>query len=215
MEKAITININLSVALTAANAVKTGAWSTWHPLWMCGRGLANATVGIVGLGRIGFGVARRLRPFAVSRILYAGHAAKSYAAELGAEFVPLDDLLARSDFVVVSCPMSPETTDLFRASTFARMKPTSVFVNTSRGGVVNQADLCAALRAGVIAAAGLDVTTPEPLPVDSELLALDNCVVLPHIGSATVETRTAMSLLTARNILAALSGKPMPCPLDF
>jgi len=180
---------------------------------MCGRGLADATVGIVGLGRIGFAVAQRLRPFAVSRILYTGHKEKAYAAEVGAEFVSLDDLLTQSDFVVVSCLLSPETRHLFNALTFSRMKRTSIFINTSRGGVVNQPDLYDALKSGVIAAAGLDVTTPEPLPVDDPLLTLDNCVVLPHIGSATVETRTAMSRLTARNILAALSDKPMPCQL--
>jgi len=200
---------------SAVNAVKSGEWSTWRPLWMCGRGLANATVGIVGLGRIGFAVAQRLRPFAVSRILYSGHKEKSYAADVGAEFVSLDVLLAQSDFVIVSCPMSLETNNLFNASTFSCMKRTSVFINTSRGGVVNQADLCNALKTGVIAAAGLDVTTPEPLPVNDELLSLDNCVVLPHIGSATVETRTAMSILTARNILSALCDKPMPCRLDI
>ena len=201
------------VVLTAVRAVKSGEWSTWRPLWMCGRGLADATVGIVGLGRIGFAVAQRLRPFAVSRILYTGHREKPYAAEVAAEFVSLDTLLAQSDFVVACCPMSLETNNLFNASTFSRMKRTSIFVNTSRGGVVNQLDLCEALKTGVIAAAGLDVTTPEPLPVTDELLTLDNCVVLPHIGSATVETRTAMSVLTATNILSALSGKPMPCQL--
>lgn len=200
--------------MPAMKAVRSGEWSTWRPLWMCGRGLASATVGIVGLGRIGFAVAQRLRPFAVSRILYTGHREKPYAAQVAAEFVPLDVLLAQSDFVIASCPMSPETNNLFSASTFSRMKRTSIFVNTSRGGVVNQADLCEALKTGVIAAAGLDVTTPEPLPVSDELLTLDNCVVLPHIGSATVETRTAMSVLTAKNILSALSGKPLPCPLD-
>ena len=203
------------VVLTAVNAVKSGEWSTWRPLWMCGRGLTNATVGIVGLGRIGFAVAQRLRPFAIARILYTGHKEKPYAAEVTAEFVSLDVLLAQSDFVIASCPMSPETNNLFNTSTFSRMKPTSIFINTSRGGVVNQADLYEALKTGVIAAAGLDVTTPEPLPVNNELLGLDNCVILPHIGSATVETRTAMSVLTARNILSALSGKPMPCQLDI
>jgi len=180
---------------------------------MCGRGLSGATVGIVGLGRIGYAVAQRLRPFAVARILYSGHKEKPYAADVAAEFVPFNGLLAESDFVIASCPLSAETTNLFSATTFSRMKHTSIFVNTSRGGVVNQSDLYDALKTGVIAGAGLDVTTPEPLPVDHQLLSLDNCVILPHIGSATIETRTAMSLLTARNILSALSGKPMPCQL--
>jgi len=180
---------------------------------MCGHGLSGATVGIVGLGRIGFAVAQRLRPFAVSRILYTGHKLKSYAADVAAEFVSLDVLLGQSDFVIACCPLSSETKNLFCASTFSRMKRTSVFINTSRGGIVNQSDLYDALKTNVIAAAGLDVTTPEPLPVNDKLLTLDNCVVLPHIGSATIETRTAMSLLTARNILSALSGKPVPSQL--
>jgi len=182
---------------------------------MCGHGLAGATVGIVGLGRIGFAVAQRLRPFAVARILYTGHREKLYAADVAAEFVSFNELLARSDFVIASCMLSAETSQLFSASAFSRMKRTSIFINTSRGGVVNQSDLYDALKSGLIAAAGLDVTTPEPLPVDDPLLTLDNCVVLPHIGSATVETRTAMSLLTARNILSALSGKPLPCQLHI
>jgi len=180
---------------------------------MCGHGLAGATVGIVGLGRIGYGVAQRLRPFAVSRVLYTGHREKPYAADVAAEFVSFDVLLAQSDFVIASCPLSAETNNLFNTSAFSRMKRTALFINTSRGGVINQSDLYDALKTGVIAAAGLDVTTPEPLPVNDPLLTLDNCVVLPHIGSATVETRTAMSLLTARNILSALSGKPMPSQL--
>lgn len=199
--------------MSAVKAVKSGEWSTWKPLWMCGHGLAGATVGIVGLGRIGFGVAQRLRPFAVSRVLYTGHKEKSYAVDIAAEFVSLNELLANADFVIASCPLSDETKNLFSASTFSRMKRTAIFINTSRGGIVNQPDLYEALKTGVIAAAGLDVTTPEPLPVSDALLTLDNCVVLPHIGSATVETRTAMSVLTARNILSALCDKPMPSPL--
>ena len=199
--------------MLAVNAVKTGQWSTWSPLWMCGRGLSSATVGIIGLGRIGFAVAKRLRPFSISRLLYTGHRAKPYADEVGAEFVTLDDLLAESDFVVASCPLSEETNQLFNAAAFRRMKRTAIFVNTSRGGIVNQPDLYEALSSGIIAAAGLDVTSPEPLPVSDALLTLDNCVVLPHIGSATIETRTAMSILTARNILSALCGKPLPCQL--
>ena len=184
---------------------------------MCGRGLTSATVGIVGLGRIGFAVAQRLRPFAVSRILYTDHEQMPYAeaASVAAEFVSLGVLLEQSDFVIACCPLSSDTKNLFNASAFSHMKRTSIFINISRGGIVNQPDLYDALKTGMIAAAGLDVTTPEPLPVNDKLLTLDNCVILPHIGSATVETRTAMSLLTARNILSALSGKPLPCPLHI
>ena len=182
---------------------------------MCGPGLSGSTVGVVGLGRIGLAVSRRLRPFGVRSLLYCGHSPKPYAAEVGAEFVPFADLLARSDFVVASCPLSPETSGIFNRSAFAQMKRTSVFVNTSRGGVVDQDDLFEALNAGTIAAAGLDVTSPEPLPVDHRLLGLENCVVLPHIGSATVETRTEMAELTARNIVAGLLGESLPTELKL
>lgn len=199
--------------IIAAKAVKSGEWSTWSPLWMCGPGLAGSTVGVFGLGRIGLAVARRLQPFGVKSILYSGRAPKPYACDVGAEFVPFEQLLARSDFVIASCPLSAETSGLFNGAVFAQMKPSSIFINTSRGGVVNQDDLYEALVSGTIAAAGLDVTSPEPLPVDHRLLGLENCVVLPHIGSATVETRTEMAELTARNILAALSGDRMPSEL--
>jgi glyoxylate/hydroxypyruvate reductase len=200
----------------AVNAVKSGEWSTWSPLWMCGRGLAGSTVGIVGLGRIGKAVASCLRPFGVKSILYTGRARKPSAeTEVGAEFVPLDSLLEKSDFVIASCPMTKETEKLFNRRAFSKMKRSAIFVNTSRGGVVDQDDLYEALKNGTIAAAGLDVTTPEPLPVDHRLLELSNCVILPHIGSATVETRTKMAELTARNILAGLSGSPMPSELTI
>ena len=143
--------------------MKAGEWSPSKQWWMCGHGLAGSTVGIVGLGRIGFAVAQRLRPFAVSRMLYTGHKQKLHAADIPAEFVSLDVLLEQSDFVIASCPLSSETTNLFNASTFSRMKCTSIFINTNRGGIVNQPDLYDALKTGVIAAAGLDVTTPEPV----------------------------------------------------
>ena len=180
---------------------------------MCGHGLAKSTVGIVGLGRIGMAVARRVRPFSVGRVLYSGHSEKQYAKEVGAEFVPLPTLLRESDFVIACCPLTKETTGLFNRDAFSQMKTTAVFINTSRGSVVNQDDLYEALSSGKILSAGLDVTTPEPLPTSDRLLKLDNCVVLPHIGSATIETRTEMAELTAQNILAALRGQPMPFEL--
>ena len=180
---------------------------------MCGRGLTGSTVGIVGLGRVGLAVARRLKPFGVKSILYHNRSARPGSSEVGAELVPFSVLLAKSDFVVATCSLTPETTNLFGKAAFSQMKPTAVFVNASRGGVVNQDDLCNALAGGTIAAAGLDVTSPEPLPTSHRLLKLDNCLVLPHIGSATIETRTEMAELTARNIIAALRGIPMPSEL--
>lgn len=214
----------LTVALLLATArrlpegveeVKNGGWSSWKPLWLCGYGLSGSTVGIIGLGRIGMAIAKRLMPFGVKRLLYSGRTAKPHAAEVNGEFVPMDALVAESDFIVVSCSLTPETQDLCNKAFFGKMKNTAVFVNTSRGAVVNQEDLYQALKNGQIAAAGLDVTTPEPLPTNHLLLTLKNCVVLPHIGSATYSTRGIMSLLTARNLLAGLQGTDMPSELIF
>ncbi|XP_010003838.1 PREDICTED: glyoxylate reductase/hydroxypyruvate reductase [Chaetura pelagica] len=164
----------------------SGGWTTWKPLWMCGYGLSDSTVGIIGLGRIGQAVARRLKPFGVKKFLYSGSRPRpESAAEFDAEFVPLTRLAEESDFVVVTCALTPATQGMCNKDFFGRMKKTSVFVNTSRGAVVNQEDLYDALANGQIAAAGLDVTTPEPLPTNHPLLSLKNCVILPHIGSDT------------------------------
>lgn len=214
----------LTVALLLATArripegveeVKNGGWSTWKPLWLCGYGLSGSTVGVIGLGRIGLAIARRLKPFGVKRLLYSGRTAKPQAAEVDGEFVPLDTLVSESDFVVVSCSLTPETQGLCDKAFFSKMKNSAVFINTSRGAVVNQDDLYQALTSGQIAAAGLDVTTPEPLPTNHPLLTLKNCVVLPHIGSATYSTRGVMSDLAARNLLGGLRGTDMPSELTF
>ncbi|XP_066505065.1 glyoxylate reductase/hydroxypyruvate reductase [Hoplias malabaricus] len=214
----------LTVALLLATArripegiqeVKNGGWSTWKPLWLCGYGLSGSTVGVIGLGRIGLAIAQRLKPFGVKRLLYSGRQPKPQAQEVNGEYVPLDTLLCESDFVVVSCALTPETQGLCNKAFFNKMKNTAVFINTSRGAVVNQEDLFEALSAGQIAAAGLDVTTPEPLPTDHPLLTLKNCVVLPHIGSATYSTRGIMAQLTANNLLAGLSGDTMPSELKL
>ncbi|XP_072452880.1 glyoxylate reductase/hydroxypyruvate reductase isoform X2 [Notamacropus eugenii] len=178
---------------------------------MCGHQLLDSTVGIIGLGRIGQAIARRLKPFGIQKLIYTGRQPKpKEAAEFQAEFVPLEQLAAQSDFVVVSCALTPETKLLCNKNFFQKMKKTAVFVNISRGDVVNQEDLYQALANGQIAAAGLDVTTPEPLPTNHPLLSLKNCVILPHIGSATYGTRNTMSVLAVNNLLAGLKGEPMP-----
>uniref|UniRef100_A0A8C9T244 Glyoxylate reductase/hydroxypyruvate reductase n=1 Tax=Scleropages formosus TaxID=113540 RepID=A0A8C9T244_SCLFO len=206
----------LTVALLLATArripegveeVKNGGWSSWKPLWLCGYGLSGSTVGVIGLGRIGLAIARRLKPFGVKRLLYSGRTSKP---QMGTS---LDRLVSESDFVVVSCSLTPETQGLCDKALFSKMKKTAVFVNTSRGAVVNQEDLHEALSSGRIAAAGLDVTTPEPLPTDHPLLKLKNCVILPHIGSATYSTRGIMAELCANNLLAGLTGSAMPSEL--
>lgn len=196
------------------SAVVNGEWGSWKPTWLCGSGLDGSTVGIVGLGRIGIAVAERLKPFGVEHFLYSGRSEKSDAEKINAKFVPLDDLLKTSDFVIACCALTPDTACMFNKSAFSKMKKSAIFVNTSRGGVVQQEDLYSALSNGDIAGAGLDVTTPEPLPTDSPLLSLPNCLVLPHIGSATYDTREAMAVLAAKNLLAGIRGETMPCQLN-
>nr|XP_022900378.1 glyoxylate reductase/hydroxypyruvate reductase [Onthophagus taurus] len=197
--------------LESNEEAKNGRWSTWSPFWMCGPGLSNSTVGIVGFGRIGQTVAKMLKPFNVKQILYHNRSEKSKEAEeIGAKRVDFDTLIKTSDFIIATISLTPETEGLFNKDVFKMMKKSAVFVNTSRGGVVNQDDLVDALESGAIWAAGLDVTTPEPLPVNHKLFMLKNCVVLPHIGSASIQTRKNMAMMTVKNILAALDGEKMP-----
>lgn len=193
----------------AVDAVRKGTWGAWKGEWMTGRDLFGSTVGIVGMGRIGQAVARRLTGFG-SRLLYSGPSPKAEADALGAAFVSLETLLAESDFVTLHCPLNAQTHHLVNSATLAQMKPTAMLINTTRGGVVDQDALYAALRQGTIAAAGLDVTTPEPLPPDHPLLTLPNCVVLPHIGSATIATRTRMAQMAAQNLIAGVRGEALP-----
>jgi lactate dehydrogenase-like 2-hydroxyacid dehydrogenase len=208
----LTLALMLATArrlIEAAAAVKKGEWPVWRPEWMVGRDLYGSTVGIIGLGRIGLAVARRLTGFGC-RLLYAGRNPKSEAATLGAEMVEIDALLAASDFVTLHCPYNKETHHLMNAVTLGKMKPTSILINTTRGGTVDQDALYGALVNGQIAAAGLDVTTPEPLPTSHPLLTLPNCVILPHIGSASIATRTQMALMAAENLIAGVLGQPLP-----
>ena len=188
----------------AAQAVTEGEWGAWSPYWMTGHDLANSTVGLIGMGKIAETVARRLKGFGC-RVLYHSRSPKPQAeAELGVIKSKLDALLETSDFVSVHAPLTPETKNMCDASMFRKMKPSSVFINTSRGGLVSQEDLYSALISKEIFAAGLDVTTPEPLPINSPLLELTNCVILPHIGSASIQTRSKMGQIAAQNLAAGL-----------
>lgn len=208
----LTLALMLATArrlVEAANDVRAGRWRTWDPLGWVGPDLHGSTVGIIGLGRIGAAVARRLAGFGVS-LLYHNPRPSLFADDLAATWVGFDELLARSDFVTLHCPYSPATHHLIDASALARMKPTAILVNTTRGGVVDQIALLEALATGRIAAAGLDVTTPEPLPPDHPLLSLANVVVLPHIGSASEPTRVRMAEMAVDNLLAGLQGRSLP-----
>lgn len=189
--------------------VRAGQWQTWSPSLLLGRDVFGATLGIVGLGRIGQAVARRARGFGMP-ILYSGGSDKNAAYALGAEHRELDDLLRESDFVSVHVPLRPETYHLIGARELALMKPTAILINTARGGVVDPVALYEALKAEQIAAAALDVTEPEPISPDDPLLTLDNCLIVPHIASATVATREQMALMAARNLIAGVQGEKLP-----
>jgi len=199
----------------AVDYVRAGSWRTWGPMLLMGVDVHGATLGIVGFGRIGREMARRGRGFGM-RILYhdVQPASADDEAELGATRVEMDELLRESDFVTLHVNLTDETHHLVDADALAAMKSTAVLVNTSRGPVVDHAALEAALRDGTIFAAGLDVTEPEPLPVDHPLVGLPNCVVLPHIASASRSTRGRMAAMAAANLLAGLRGERLPTPIN-
>ncbi|XP_072563043.1 glyoxylate reductase/hydroxypyruvate reductase isoform X1 [Paramormyrops kingsleyae] len=202
--------------IEATHEAKTGGWGTWRTMWLCGYELANSTVGILGLGRIGLAIAERLKPFKVKKFIYTDVTPRpELASQINAEYVSLEQLAKESDFLTICCALTPETQGICNRKLFSQMKSNAIFINTSRGGVVNQEDLLEALSTGQIAAAGLDVTTPEPLPTDHPLFKLKNCVILPHIASASYATRNAMSALAASNLLAGLWGEPMPKELKL
>jgi len=197
--------------LESATDAKEGRWKTWEPLGWLGQDLAGRTLGIVGMGRIGFAAAKRLHHGWGMKVLYTEQVPRPEAdKEFGARRVDLDTLLTESEFITVHVDLNPSTKGMFGAAQFRKMKRTAVFVNTARGPLVDQAALAEALRSGTIFAAGLDVTDPEPLPPDHELYKLPNCTIVPHIASATVQTRNAMARLCAENLLAGVRGEPLP-----
>jgi len=199
------------------DAVIQGKWGTWSPTWLLGSQLTDKTVGIVGLGRIGVAVTQRLKAFGVKKFVYQGtRPKKEVEKEVGGdiEFVHMDRLLKESDVICVCCALTDNTKNMFNYEAFSKMKDSVVFVNTARGGIVEQNGLIRALREGKLGSVGLDVTVPEPLPTDSELLTFPNCIVLPHIGSGTLETRTAMSEIAIENVLSGIKGERLPHPHD-
>ncbi len=191
---------------------RRGDWKTWSPMGFLGQDVHGATLGIIGLGRIGIEMARRARGFGM-RILYHGPHRKSepLEKELGVEYVAeLKDLLSSSDFISVHVPLTPTTERLIGQAEFQLMKKNAVFINTARGGLVDQRALYEALRAGRIFAAGLDVTAVEPILPDDPLLSLGNVIITPHIGSASIKTRERMAVMAAKNLLAGIRGELPP-----
>lgn len=195
----------------AERFVRAGAWRGWGMLQFLGTDVSNRTLGIIGAGRIGSAVARRAAGFNM-RVLYHAREERPAMTKLGAERASMNDLLAESDFISLHVPQTPETRGMIDADALRRMKKGAVLVNTSRGAIVDQAELIKALRTGRLAAAGLDVYDGEPA-IPKELLELDNVVLLPHIGSATVATRNRMAEIAAENVVAVLNGKPPLTPV--
>lgn len=208
-----TADLAFALVLAAARRIGEGIqhirndkWGEWHPDLLLGRDVHSSVIGIVGLGRIGSAVARRAAGFGMS-IVYSGPSAKpEIEAELGAVRRDLAGLLAIADHVVITAPLNADTHHLIDAAAFRLMKPTATLTNVARGPLIDTDALVEALASGVIAAAGLDVTDPEPIRADHPLVQLPNCVIVPHIGSASAKTRSDMAELAARNVGKGLAG---------
>jgi glyoxylate reductase len=213
-----TADLALTLLVAAARRIvdgvdynRAGKWKTWEPLGHLGQDLVGRTLGIVGMGRIGYALAKRCRGAWDMHVLYHDRFRNERAeTDLAARQVDFATILRESDFISVHTDLNESTRGLFNAAAFAQMKRTAVFVNTARGPVVVEADLLAALNNGVIFAAGLDVTDPEPPPADSPLFHTPNLIVVPHIASATIGTRNAMAEICASNLLAGLAGGDLP-----
>lgn len=212
-----TADLTVALLLAAARQLpassmdaREGRWSTWRPAGWLGADLYGATLGIVGLGKIGQAVAKRVKGFG-SRLVYTDDTPRpEVERELGAERLTLEALLRCSDFVSLHVPLTPATRGLINPETLRLMKRNAILINTSRGPVVDTRALHTALVEGTIAGAALDVTDPEPLPPDHPLFSLHNCLITPHIGSATWNTRRRMAELACDNLLAGLEGRRLP-----
>lgn len=191
----------------AERYLRAGQWVTWGPSTLLGLDLAGKTLGLVGFGRIGQAVARRASGFDLRVMYYDPSAAPAWNAT---PVDSLDELLHQADFVSIHTPLTERTRGMVNADFLAKMKPNAVLVNTARGGILDQQALYEALKNGRIFAAALDVTDPEPLPLDSPLLRLENCLITPHIASASTATRDKMAVLSAQNLIAGLKGERLP-----
>jgi len=188
--------------------VREGKWNApFSPYLLVGKDLANATIGIVGFGRIGQAVARRAKGFGMKIVYFSQQQRPEAEDSIGAQYLPLDDLLGTSDIITIHAPLTERTRGIIGSKEFSLMKKSCVFVNTSRGGLVDQPALVDALRKGAIFSAGLDVYEKEPIPNDSPLLGLENVVLVPHIGSASMGARAGMAELSAMNLIDGLNGR--------
>lgn len=189
---------------------REGHWKTWGPTMLMGADVAGAALGIVGLGRIGQAVAKRARGFDMRVCYYDLQRNQDLEDELGVEYLEFDELLQQSDFISIHTWLSDDTYHLFSSEQFKRMKKSAILINSARGPIVDQKALYHALKAGEIAYAALDVTDPEPIPMDEPLLTLDNIIIAPHIASSSLYARTKMANMATENLLAGLRGERLP-----
>lgn len=192
------------------NYVKAGHWKTWGPTLFMGQDISGATLGIIGLGRIGQGMAKRASGFGMNILFFDDYADPKVAEKLGAQPADFDEVLEKADFLSLHVPLTEHTEHMISSDELKRMKSSAILINTSRGPVVDAKALYQALKAGDIAYAALDVTEPEPIETDDPLLSLDNCIVVPHIASSSLATRNKMATMTAANLKAGLEGEPLP-----
>jgi glyoxylate reductase len=191
--------------------VRAGLWKSWGPKLLLGVDIHGATLGLVGFGRIGKGMAKRALGFDMEVLYYSpGKEQDPDAVALNARYADLDTVLAQSDFVSIHTPLTEQTYHLIDAAALRKMKSSAIFINTARGPVADNVALAEALRSGIIACAALDVTEPEPLPANSPLVGLDNVILAPHIASASRATRDKMAVMAANNLIAGLKGDPLP-----
>lgn len=193
--------------IESSDYLRDGNWKTWSPMQLTGQDIYGATLGIIGMGRIGEAMAKRARGFDMNILYYNRSQKHELEQELNIKYRNLDDLLKESDFICILTPFTPETKNLIGTRELSLMKNTAILINTARGGIVNEDDLYHALKEGGIWAAGLDVFEHEPITHDHPLLSLPNVVTLPHIGSASVKTRMKMADLAAENLLLALQNQ--------
>ncbi len=216
---AATADTAVALLLAAARRVKEGVdqvrdglWKTWDPTGLLGVELQGKTLGIVGMGRIGQATAKRLAGGWDMNVIYTSRSDKPEADQtLGAKRVSLDQLLQQSDFVSIHTDLNESTNRMFSTDAFEKMQSHAIIVNTSRGDLIDQDALVVALQNGQIRAAGLDVTSPEPLSKDHPLVSLPNCTIIPHVGSATDQARRDMSDIAADNVIAGINGTPLRC----
>lgn len=197
-----------------ADYVRAGKWKTWGPKLLTGVDIHGATLGLLGFGRIGQAMAKRAKGFDMRVLYYDQYRREDLEPSLGVTYVDLDTLLRESDFVSIHVDLNAGTRHLFNGATFAKMKPSAVLINSARGPIVDPQALYEALTSRTIRAAALDVTEPEPINMDSPLLSLPNCLIVPHIASASIATRGKMAEIAAKNLIAGVNGERLPAPVN-